>query len=188
VSSDVATAHQAPSILTFVIADMVIFGVFFGLFMVGRLQNLELFERSAALLDPRLGLLNTLILLTSGWQVVLAVHAARDADRRAVRRHLALATLVGAGFAVTKLAEYHDKISHGINLLTNDFFTFYFVLTGVHFLHYIVGMGVLIYLWARAGAEDVGGPLKGWIVSGGLYWHMVDLLWIVLFPMLYLQR
>jgi nitric oxide reductase NorE protein len=187
-SSALVTVRRAPSILTFIIADMVIFGVFFGLFTAGRLQNPELFERSAALLDPRLGLLNTVILVTSGWQVVLAVHAAGDADRRAVRRHLALAVLLGAGFAVTKLCEYHDKVSHGITMLSNDFFMFYFVLTGAHFLHYLVGMGVLVFLWSRAGMEAVDGPLKGWIESGGLYWHMVDLLWIVLFPMLYLQR
>jgi nitric oxide reductase NorE protein len=63
---------------------------------------------------------------------------------------------------------------------------FYYVLTGIHFLHFMVGMAVLAMLWFKAGWEAVDGPLLGWVESGGLYWHMVDLLWIVLFPMLYL--
>ena len=71
-------------------------------------------------------------------------------------------------------------------MLSNDFFMFYFVLTGVHFAHFLVGMVVLALLWSRTRSEAVDGPLFGWIESGALYWHMVDLLWIVIFPMLYL--
>jgi nitric oxide reductase NorE protein len=105
-----------------------------------------------------------------------------------VRGRLALAVGVGSGFAVTKAFEYGAKISHGITLLSNEFFTFYFFLTGLHFFHFLVGMGVLAMLWFRAGREAPDGPLCGWIESGGIYWHMVDLLWIVLFPLLYLLR
>lgn len=165
---------------------MAAFALFFAFFMIGRHEKVALFDRSAALLNPSVGAVNTLILVTSGWLVVLAVQGARRGDRRAVRRLLALAFVVGAGFAVTKAMEYGDKLSHGITLLSNDFFMFYYVLTGIHFLHYVVGMAVLAMLWFKAGREAVDGPLLGWVESGGLYWHMVDLLWIVLFPMLYL--
>jgi nitric oxide reductase NorE protein len=185
-ASGASAQTRAPAILTFIIADMLAFLVLFGLFMSSRTGQLALFDRSAAQLDATLGMLNTLILLTSGWQVVHAVHAARAGDAPATRRRIGLALLVGACFAVTKLLEYHEKASHGINLLTNDFFMFYFVLTGMHFLHYLIGVVLLVFLWLKAGTEAVDGPLLGWIESGGLYWHMVDLLWIVLFPMLYL--
>jgi len=177
---------QTPAILTFIVADIAAFGLFFAFFMIGRGAQVALFDRSAALLNADVGMLNTLILVTSSWLVVLAVDGARRGDRRTVRTFLALAFVVGAGFAVTKVIEYGDKVSHGITLLTNDFFMFYFVLTGIHFLHFLIGMGVLAMLWFKAGQEAVDGPLFGWIESGGLYWHMVDLLWIVLFPMLYL--
>jgi nitric oxide reductase NorE protein len=180
-----AAAH-APSILTFIVADVMAFGLFFVFFMIGRREQVALFDRSAAQLNANFGMLNTLILVTSSWLVVIAVHAARRGDRTSVRAFLALAFVVGGGFALTKVVEYGDKVSHGITLLTNDFFMFYFVLTGVHFLHFLIGMGVLAMLWVKAGEEAVDGPLLGWIEAGGLYWHMVDLLWIVLFPMLYL--
>jgi nitric oxide reductase NorE protein len=177
---------QAPAILTFIVADLMAFGLFFAFFMIGRRAQVALFERSAALLNADVGMLNTLILVTSSWLVVLAVRGARRGERKAVRTFLALAFVVGAGFAVTKVSEYAEKVSHGVTLLTNDFFMFYFVLTGIHFLHFLIGMGVLAMLWFKAGREAVDGPLFGWLESGGLYWHMVDLLWIVLFPMLYL--
>lgn len=177
---------SAPGILTFIIADMAIFGVLFIAFMVERSRQVPLFDRSSATLNVRLGLLNTLILVTSGLCVVLAVHAARLGRSVPTRRWLALSFAVGAGFAVSKASEYGEKFAHGINMLTNDFFMFYFVLTGVHFVHFLAGMAVLALLWFRAAREPVDGPLFGWIESGGLYWHMVDLLWLVIFPLLYL--
>ena len=177
---------QAPAILTFIVADLAAFALFFAFFMVGRHEQAALFDRSAALLNADVGAINALILIISSWLVVLAVQGARQGDRRAVRRFLALAFAVGAGFAVSKAMEYGDKLAHGITLLSNDFFMFYYVLTGIHFLHFMAGIAVLAMLWFKAGQEAVDGPLLSWIESGGLYWHMVDLLWIVLFPMLYL--
>lgn len=181
-----APRAAVPGILTFIIADVIIFGVLFVAFMLERRNQLELFDRSSSVLDVNLGLMNTLILMTSGLCVVLAVHAARLGQVVVTRRWLIAAFVVGAGFGVNKLIEYSDKLGHGITMLSNDFFMFYFVLTGVHFLHFVAGMVVLAVLWIRARNEPVDGPLFGWIESGALYWHMVDLLWIVIFPMLYL--
>ncbi|MBD5802252.1 Cytochrome c oxidase subunit 3 [Azoarcus sp. Aa7] len=181
-----ASPSRVPGILTFILADVLVFGLLFVGFMVERLEQVALFNRSSATLDVRLGLLNTLILVTSGLFVVLAVHAARAGRAVATRNWLLASFIVGAGFGVNKLIEYGDKLAHGVSMLTNDFFMFYFVLTGVHFLHFLAGMVVLAVLWFKASREAVDGPLFGWIESGGLYWHMVDLLWIVIFPMLYL--
>ncbi len=181
-----APSVSAPGILTFIIADVTIFGVLFVAFMVERSHQVPLFNQSSSSLDVRLGLLNTLVLMTSGLFVVLAVLAAGQGRASVTRQWLLASFVVGAGFGINKLIEYGDKFAHGINLLTNDFFMFYFVLTGVHFVHFLAGMVVLALLWFRTRGEAVDGPLFGWIESGALYWHMVDLLWIVIFPMLYL--
>ncbi|NMF87154.1 cytochrome c oxidase subunit 3 [Aromatoleum petrolei] len=177
---------QAPAIWTFVTADILTFTLFFAVFMHERGKQVALFNESAVKLDAGLGLLNTLILITSGWLVALALSAARAGDRTLLRRRLLLALIVGSGFAVTKVVEYHQKISHGITLLTNDFFMFYYALTGIHFLHFLVGVGVLLWLWVSAANRELDDHFLGTVESGGLYWHMVDLLWLVLFPLLYL--
>ena len=170
----------------FICADITMFGVLFGLFMVERYKAVGLFEQSRLALDPLLGALNTLILLSSSWLVALAVHSARAGRRQAVGRYLVLSMLVGGGFAVTKIFEYWHKIAAGITLLSNDFFMFYFALTGLHFLHFLVGMVVLAVCWCKSRHEPMDARYIVWIESSGCYWHMVDLLWIVLFPMLYL--
>lgn len=177
---------SAPGILTFILADVIVFGVLFLGFMGERSGQLALFDQSSAMLNVELGLLNTLILMTSGLFVVFAVDAARHGNAGLTRRWLLASFVIGGGFGVTKLIEYSDKFAHGISMLSNDFFMFYFVLTGAHFLHFLAGMVILAALWFRAAKTPVDGPLFGWIESGALYWHMVDLLWIVIFPMLYL--
>jgi nitric oxide reductase NorE protein len=170
----------------FISADITMFAVFFLLFMLERYKAVELFEQSRRHLDPLLGALNTLILLSSSWLVALAVHSARAGRRQAVNRYLTLGMLVGAGFAVSKIFEYWLKISAGITMMTNDFFMFYFALTGLHFLHFLVGMVVLAVCLAKSRSDALDEHFIVWIESSGCYWHMVDLLWIVLFPMLYL--
>ncbi len=177
---------RLPGIVVFIMADMIVFAMLFTGFMTERAGQLALFDRSSATLDVRLGMLNTLILITSGLFVVFAVHAARQGKTKATRGWLLAGFLVGAGFGVSKTIEYSGKLEHGITMYTNDFYMFYYALTGAHFLHFLGGMLALAFLWFMAGRQKVDGPLFGWIESGGLYWHMVDLLWIVIFPMLYL--
>ncbi len=172
----------------FISADIALFAVFFAAFMVYRYASPALFEHSRQQLDVGLGTLNTLILLSSSWLVALAVHAARDGERRRVLRLLGAGMLVGSGFAVTKLIEYAAKIEAGLTMVRNDFFMFYWALTGLHFVHFLIGMGVLGVCWYQARRGPVDGRYVLWIESGGCYWHMVDLLWIVLFPMIYLLR
>ncbi|MFM5885358.1 MAG: cytochrome c oxidase subunit 3 [Novosphingobium sp.] len=173
---------------TFIFADMCAFAVFFALFAVGRIGQPALYEASRRQLDLGLGLANTLILLTSGACMAAAARRARSGNLDAARRSLIAALAVGLLFGVSKAAEWSAKLAHGITLTTNEFFTYYFVFTGIHFLHFAVGIGVLAVLIARTGSgSDAPGQVR-WIEAGGAYWHMVDLLWIVLFAMLYLLR
>ncbi|MBI4693940.1 MAG: cytochrome c oxidase subunit 3 family protein [Gammaproteobacteria bacterium] len=172
----------------FITADLMMFAVFFAVFMTARLDEVALFEQSRQRLNPAIGLLNTAILLSSSWLVALAVHAARAGRREAVSRLLGLGILVGSGFAVSKACEYTAKISAGVTLLTNHFFMYYFALTGLHFVHFLAGMAVLGVCWRKSRHEAIDGRFLVWLESAGCYWHMVDLLWIFLFPMLYLLR
>jgi nitric oxide reductase NorE protein len=173
---------------TFIIADMGAFALFFLIFTVGRVGSPALFELSRQHLDIKLGLLNTLILLTSSLFMVRAVEASRAGARGDVIRNLALTMLIGSGFAVTKIIEYAAKAGAGIGLTTNEFFTYYFVFTGIHFLHFLIGIGALAMMLVKARRDVLDARFQTWIESVGCYWHMVDLLWIMLFPMIYLQR
>ncbi len=173
---------------TFIIADMGAFAMFFIVFSAGRMASPEVFEESRRHLDVTLGLLNTLILLTSSLFMVRAVEAARAGGRGDVRRNLAFTMLIGSGFAVTKIIEYKAKIAAGIGLTTNEFFTYYFAFTGIHFLHFLIGIAALAMMQMKARQDVLDDRFRRWIESVGCYWHMVDLLWIMLFPMLYLLR
>ncbi|MFM6854849.1 MAG: cytochrome c oxidase subunit 3 family protein [Sphingopyxis sp.] len=173
---------------TFIIADLMGFAMFFLVFSAGRVASPGLFEQSRRHLDSQLGLVNTIILLTSSLFMVQAVHAARRGDRGATLRHLVLTMVMGMGFAVVKMVEYSAKASAGVTMLTNEFFTYYFVFTGIHFLHVIIGLAALGMMVGRARRDPLNARFMLWIESVGSYWHMVDLLWIMLFPALYLMH
>ena len=171
----------------FIVADMCGFAIFFLLFSFGRMEQPALYEASRAQLDLHLGLANTLILLTSGAFMARATRQARVADWAGARSSLILTLSVGSIFALTKAVEWGMKIANGVGLATNEFFTYYFVFTGIHFLHFVIGIGVLAVLIGRCRRDLPQADRLRWIEAGGAYWHMVDLLWIVLFAMFYLQ-
>jgi nitric oxide reductase NorE protein len=181
----VRSATTPHGIWTFIALDCTSFGLFFMVFMVERLGQPALFDRSARLLDFRLGLLNTLILITSSWLVALANRAGRLGDMRAARRWLTAAVIIASGFGIVKGFEYADKIRAGHTVTSDTFFSYYFALTGVHLLHYLIGMIMLGFLALRVGFGE-GARDLAWLDGGALYWHMVDLLWVFLFAMLYL--
>lgn len=168
----------------FVLADMTVFAVFFGLILHYRADDHELFAQSQAHLSSGVGLANTILLLTGSLVVVLAVKAARA--HQAVRARHLLAAGIGCGvaFGAFKLGEYVHLQDDGFTAHTNTFFLCYFMFTAVHLLH--VGMGISLLAWARHTIEDAASSDMRLVESAGAFWHMVDLLWLVLFPMLYL--
>jgi len=172
----------------FVIADMTVFAVLFGSFIIGRHQNPDLFEGSRHALNPNFGGVNTLILLTSSWFAALALDAVRKSRFVPAQRLIGGAFLCGLAFMVSKAIEYTEKLNAGISMLTNDFFMYYFTLTGIHLFHVVAGNVVLLVLWlmARSRSFDPQRPVV--LECGAIYWHMVDLIWIILFPLLYLVR
>jgi len=175
-------------IWVFILGDLMIFSCFFIVYTWYRSLDPELFLSSQLHLNQNYGAINTLFLLASSWFVVLAVQSARDGDGKIAPRCFVLALLCGLGFSLVKLLEYGEKIQAGITLTTNDFYMYYYIFTGIHFLHVIIGMGVLLFLWRKAQVGFRPGNDIIFLESGASYWHMVDLLWIVLFPLLYLMR
>ncbi|WNC73792.1 cytochrome c oxidase subunit 3 [Thalassotalea psychrophila] len=169
----------------FIIGDMLVFTALFVSYAMQRSDQVTLFTHSQTMLNQSFGVINTLLLLTGSLFVVLALHSARNGYKRALTRFLLLAISTGLLFFIVKIFEYSEKISQGYNLLSNDFFMYYFMLTGIHLLHVCVAIGVLIFLLCRYhhGDNDIRN-----LESGGVIWHMVDLLWIVLFPLIYLIK
>lgn len=169
----------------FILGDLLIFGLFFLVFMTYRIDQAALYAQSRAALSQAYGLTNTLLLLTSSWFVALAVHGARAGRRTTVLGLFASAFSCGVGFVFIKALEYGALIRDGITITTNDFYMFYFMFTGIHLVHVAIGLGVLGYLtasWRGAPHHSTIARLE----SGSVFWHLVDLLWIVLFALLYL--
>ena len=170
----------------FVAGDMVMFSLLFVIFLYYRGQNVDVFARSREHMNQVFGALNTVLMLSSSWFVAMAVQAARRGCLQLTRRLLTGAFLCGASFGVVKVFEYTEKISAGIVLTTNDFYIYYFVFTGIHMVHVLLAMGVLAFL-----TSHMRGPIQHTnalrnLESGATFWHLVDLLWIVLFALFYL--
>lgn len=170
-----------------IFGDMMVFALFFATFVYYRGLDIETYNASQATLDKGLGLLNTLILLTSSWFVVWAIRCAKSGDGKEAAHRILAAAALGVGFWVVKIIEYAAKFEEGYSVVTDEFFGFYFMFTGIHLVHVTAGLGALVYAQhvLRQGRVS-GGDLDN-LVGIGAFWHMVDLLWIVLFAILYLM-
>lgn len=169
-----------------VLGDVVTFLILFGTFLAYRADQPALFAASQAQLTPAFGFVNTLLLLTSSLAVVAGVHAHRAADVPAARRALWTAFGLGALFVVSKAVEWTSKAQAGDVPDSDAFFGLYYVLTGLHLLHVLVGLLVLALLTRIVGRTDVRASHDtAYVESGAIFWHMVDLLWVVLFALVY---
>ncbi|WP_145928361.1 cytochrome c oxidase subunit 3 [Pseudomonas sp. TCU-HL1] len=172
----------------FLLGDMVCFALFFGLYSYTKLSQHAFFVESQQALNLHTGSLNTVLLLASSWFVVLSVKAARRQMAAASRWFLLPAFLCGAGFAVVKVWEYKEKAAAGINFLSNDFYLFYYLITGMHFAHVLIGLPLLLYFAIALRRDRLDAKTLNNLESSAIYWHMVDLLWIVIFPLIYLVQ
>ena len=170
-----------------VFGDLLVFGVFFATFAFYNLQQPDLFRASQLALNQRLGLLNTMLLLTSSLFLVLGLEAARHDRATIARRWVLLAMLLGLAFVGVKALEYSEKIAAGLYPTTNNFYMLYFAFTGIHLVHVTVGLGVLTFLRSRVAQGMSVGNLSI-IESCAIFWHLVDILWVVLFAIFYLHR
>ena len=172
--------------------ELITFGLLFMGYAFSRRGDVELFNQSQLLLDQRLGFINTLILITSSYFVVKAIEAIKLIDREKAStlasKYLLFAISLGGVFLLIKLVEFSEKFSQGINLSTNTFFMFYLLLTAFHFMHVILGMVILFNVRRKTKLGGYTQQNHVGMESGATYWHLVDLLWIVLFPLVYIIR
>ncbi|MBL4928750.1 cytochrome c oxidase subunit 3 [Fuscibacter oryzae] len=136
------------------------------------------FAAAQAQLDGRMAALNTVVLVTSGLFAARAERAAATGNRRAARIALVLAAAGGLGFLTLKGVEYARDLHAGLGIDSHPFFTFYYLLTGFHAAHVIAGVAVLALVAIRARPESVQ--------AGAMFWHMVDLVWVLILPPVYL--
>ncbi|MBB3018192.1 nitric oxide reductase NorE protein [Microvirga lupini] len=167
-----------PMMWVLILTETVTFGLLFAIFAITGVVHSDVFSAGRAQLDPVLGGVNTLVLITSGWLAALAVEARVIGRRTIARLLLAGAAALGCVFTAIKVVEYATKVSVGIGLETDTFFTLYFLATGFHLLHVILGVIII----AAVAMYDSLDNLK----TGTAFWHMVDLVWVVMYPLIYL--
>lgn len=167
------------------IGDTTMFAIFFMSFTLARQHHPEVFRASQAGLYQWMGLTNTLLLLSSSYLVALALASARRGDRRRSSYLFLAALTLGIGFATVKLVEWSLLIDKGYRA-ANQFFVYYFSLTGLHFMHTCAGLAVLAALAMRIRRATPDAHGMRLAESGCGYWHLVDLVWIIMFSILYL--
>jgi cytochrome c oxidase subunit 3 len=187
----------------FLVTEIMFFGGLFLVYTVYRVQNAEAFAAASRELDIPLGLINTIVLIGSSFTMALGVHAAALGKRRAVVTWLLATVLLGSVFLGVKVVEYHHKFQHhlvpgpGFDPEHKHFapeerngaeiyFSLYFAMTGLHATHMIIGIPILLVLAVLAQRGRFDRRYNTPIELFGLYWHFVDIIWIFLFPLLYL--
>lgn len=192
----------------FMAQEVLFFSGLFLCYAAGRYFYPETFLAAHELLDWKLGAVNTVVLLFSSLTMALAVRAAQTNNRKAIVTNLLLTIACACIFMIIKYFEYSHKFHVGLlpgkffsadvaslgllnvpaNFAPGVFFGVYFVMTGAHGIHVLVGIGLMIWLLVRAQRGDFNSENHVALENYGLYWHLVDLIWIYLFPLLYLVR
>jgi cytochrome c oxidase subunit 3 len=183
----------------FLVTEILFFGGLFLAYTIYRWQYARAFAHASQHMDVTLGTVNTAVLIFSSLTMAMAVHSAATGRRKLLIGFLVATMILGAAFLGIKAVEYTDHIHHhlfpgpgfhypvpGDAKAAELFFSLYFAMTGLHALHMIVGLGILttLLLMARRGrfTPEYNTPVE----VSGLYWHFVDIVWIFLFPLLYL--
>ena len=182
----------------FLVTEVLFFGGLFATYMIYRSWYPDAFAAASHELDVTLGTINTVVLITSSLTMALAVHAAQLGQRKALMLFLIATMILGGAFLGIKSVEYYHKfVEHHVPGPTFQFeaehfrhaqifFSLYFVMTGLHAVHMIIGIGIMLVMlywsWNGTITEEYSSPIE----ISGLYWHFVDIVWIFLFPLLYL--
>jgi len=182
----------------FLVTEIMFFGGLFTAYLVYRMHNPHAFAAGSHHLDILLGGVNTAVLIISSLTMALAVHAAQTSKRGTLLMMLVLTSIFGLAFLGIKAVEYTSKFTHhlvpgrhftwegpyapGVEM----FYSLYFAMTGLHALHMIVGLGIMGTLIVQSRKAAFTPRFKTRIETAGLYWHFVDIVWIFLFPLLYL--
>lgn len=170
----------------FILAELTLFAALIITFAVSQALNRQLFSAGRALLDRSTGLDMTLSLLSSGALIALGVVQVRKAEQRRGAYLLIAAFLSALVYVWIKSQEYWHLAHLGLNIERDTFFTLFWILTGLHFVHVLLGMLIIVCMSYTAWRGEFDPQAPSAIESGALYWHMVDLIWLMLFPVVYL--
>lgn len=181
----------------FLIQEILFFSAIFVAYSIFRFLHPDMFLEASKHLSWKLGALNTVFLITSSFTMVMGVRSVQVNDISNSIRYLYATFFFAFAFMVVKFIEYSEKISHGylpskffsgegVSETLHLFFGLYFAATGLHGLHVVIGMGLIIWLILRAKKGEFYSDYYTPVEMVGLYWHLVDLVWIFLFPLLYL--
>jgi len=181
----------------FLVTEIMFFGGLLTTYVIYRTTFPQVFIEASHHLNVYLGTFNTIVLITSSLTMAMAVHSSRLGNRNALATYLVLTMVLGSVFLCVKGYEYALKWNEGLfpgNFFYNGpdaahqrlFFSVYFALTGLHALHMIIGIGILLVMLRMALKDKFDETWYTPIEISGLYWHFVDLVWIFLFPLLYL--
>jgi nitric oxide reductase NorE protein len=175
-----------PDMWAFVLFEAFVFTAYFTVYVFSRAQSPELFRASQAHLDLRVGVVNTLVLLTSSLFVARCVQAARAGSYGAATANAFLTLAFGFVFLVSKVREWTLAIEQGFSFTTDEFFSFYYFLTAIHFIHLLIGFVVL-----AVAVRELRSPARRSQViveTCATYWHTIDFLWVLIFALLYVMR
>ena len=182
---DTGLTNAKIGIWLFLASEVMLFGGLFSAYVILRMNATHAqWDEWSSILSVPLATLNTIFLITSSITVVLGWASLMKGDFDRYRFHMVLTLLFGAGFVVVKYFEYSAKFSHHMFPGTNPFLAIYFTLTGLHGLHVLAGMVIMLFVAATA-ARNV--ELHR-VENVGIYWHFVDIVWIFLFPLLYIAK
>lgn len=168
----------------FILGDMSVFAAFFAACLWEAGKNREAFLSDASTLSVPLGLINTIVLLWSSYCVAMAVIAGRTKNIDGIRKNVRLCLLASAVFVTIKLIEYSAALYAGHGLVSSPFFSYYFVMTGLHLLHIVIGSTLLCVCLREVQSGSI--PSSRFLESSAAYWHMVDLLWLLIYSLLYI--
>lgn len=180
----------------FLFTELILFGGLFLVYAVYRFQHPDAFKLAATELDTLVGTVNTIILLTSSLTVVLSITAIREGKKHLAQVMLTMTQVLAFAFLVNKYFEWSHKFAVGIYPKSPDlvnkpageilYFGLYFTMTGLHALHVIIGMAILGVMMFFIAKDRITKDNFVRLEAGGLYWHLVDIIWIFLFPLFYL--
>ena len=182
----------------FLVTEILMFGGLFVAYIIYRSWHPDLFYLAAKELDTALGATNTVVLIASSLTIALAIRAVQLDKIKAAINYMAATVALAGTFMVIKYFEYTDKFAKGIypgagytydgiaHDMAANFFSIYYMMTGLHGIHVVIGMGLITWMIIKAKKGAVHSGYYTPVENTGLFWHLVDIIWIFLFPLLYL--
>lgn len=180
----------------FTFTELLLFGMLFLIYSVYRSMHPEAFRLGGEELDVAIGTINTVILLISSMTVAMSITAIQKGNRKLCLILLGITLFIAVVFLVNKYFEWADKIDYGffpgselmadLGYGTILFFGLYYMMSGIHALHILIGIGLFLFVGWHVHKGNIHASDHVWLVNVGLFWHLVDLIWIFLFPLFYL--